>query len=157
MSKRKNTLALLSVGTTINNGEDSKELCFAIEVRPSEKDLGNAKRLLRDIGRAIKTFELIADLEDEQVFVPDSVHSFGPFVYPDGKDFFGFIVFRLQDDVWDKVPGKVRAGLSGAVGVLKQGSVRCRQRIKPVEQLILPGMEIIDAMKPSKKPETKEK
>jgi hypothetical protein len=148
MSKRKNSVALLSVGTTIFNGEGNRWLCFAIEVRPSGKDLENAPRMLRDMGRAIKTFELIADLEDEHVFVPGSNHCFGPFVYPDGKDFFGFVVFQTQEELGDKVPSKVRAGLNGAIGVLKQSEVRCRQRIKPIEQLMLPGMEMIPTMKP---------
>jgi hypothetical protein len=140
MSKRKYTSGVLSVGVGFVDGNPNGAFCFTINIRLSDED-EHPERCVRDIIRAARTFELHADLENEDVFVP-GIKAFGPFLLPGGKEVFAFVTFQVfQESVGDISLHRVRSGVDGAAALLRQSGYSVRRKYKDIEQLMIPGVD----------------
>jgi len=129
----KKTVATISV---LRKGD--QEWVFLVNMRLNEDDRDLPDRCYRDLGRALDTFVLHADLEDDSVFNGQKL-SLGPYVYHDSEDAMGLIAFSSNPEVEEtQLASKVRGAVNAAASIIRQNGGRMvRKRIKPVEQLLL--------------------
>jgi hypothetical protein len=143
MSGLRNNLVLLGIGVARSQDGAKEYYCFTARFRPKvflreEPEVENMRRALRDLGRAMESFVLGADLEGPS-WNEIRRSAQGPFALPDGKEHFGNIVFvpsSTEDP--DVISRHIRAGLNAAAALLRAtGYYRVSIRYKPEEQLPL--------------------
>lgn len=136
----KNTVATISV---LN--KDKKQWLFLVNMKLSEDDRDLPSGCYRDLGRALNTFLLHADLENPNVFEENNL-TLGPYVYHDNEEIVGLIVFSVKDDIpvddSQSFASKILGGVNAAAGIIRYGGGRIvRRRIKPIRQLLLPAID----------------
>lgn len=143
MSGLKTNLVLLGVGSAMAYDGRGEYYCFTARLRPKvveedEKRAENVRRGLRDLGRAMESFGLAADLEGPE-WSEFRRAAQGPFALMDGKEHFGSIVIIPSPDAEvDVISRHIRAGLNAATALLRAtGYYRVSIRYRPVEQLPL--------------------
>ena len=129
----KKTVATVSI---LRKGE--AEWLFSVNMRLNEDDRDLPGNCYRDLGRALSTFVLHADLGNENIFEERRL-DLGPYIYHDNEDVMGIVAFAAKPDADDtKLGGQLRVGVNAAASIIRQGGGRIvRRRIKPVEQLLL--------------------
>jgi hypothetical protein len=108
---------------------------------PRDEEVVAPARCLRDLGRAVKTFALVADIENGELIeaVP---YSGGPFVLSKGQEWFSDLVLLPCEGVdEDELLSHLRAGVNAATALLRSGGYRVSLQIKPPEQVEIPGAE----------------
>lgn len=138
MPAQKKTNVSVTVADEISGGQG---ICVLIEMKIGSDDTGNESRCMRDLQRALQTFHLHADLEDKTAF--SSAVVFGPYSYNDQKNLISFARLHPQDGVdRNSFSAKIRTGVHGVSSLLRQGGTyRVKARIKPVEQVTIPGTD----------------
>lgn len=140
MAKLKNNNVLLAIGTAELGEERETAYCFTARLRPKDDDPTNISRCLRDLGRALDTFSLSADVDGASEWARAvSLTARGPFALPNGQEHFGSIVIVPSNEAEpDHVKRQLRAGLNSAAALLRATSYyRVSIKYKPVEQLEL--------------------
>lgn len=140
MAKLKNNNVLLAVGTAELADDDGPLYCFTARLRPKDDDPTNVSRCLRDLGRALDTFALSADVNGGSEWTRTvSLDARGPFALPGGQEHFGSIVIVPDNDAApEHIARQLRAGLNSAAALLRAtGYYRVSIKYKPVEQLEL--------------------
>jgi hypothetical protein len=140
MAKLKNNNVLLAVG--IAELGDPKEMvyCFTARLRPKDLEPTNLSRGLRDLGRALDTFALSADVNGGSEWARDvSLNGRGPFAMHGAGEFFGnIIIVPSEEALPEHIARQLRAGLNSAAALLRAtGYYRVSIKYKPVEQLEL--------------------
>lgn len=140
MTTLKNNNVLLAVGAAALEERAGVVYCFTARLRPKDDDPTNVSRGLRDLGRALDTFALSADVNGGSEWV-EAVSSVarGPFALPDGQEHFGSIVIvPAKEADGEHVARQLRAGLNSAAALLRAtGYYRVSIKYKPIEQLEL--------------------
>jgi hypothetical protein len=138
MPAQKKTIVSVVVADEISGGQG---VCVLIEMKIGSDDANNAGRCMRDLQRALQTFHLHADIEDKNVFQAAVVS--GPYSYNDQKNLISFVRLYPLDGVdRNTFSAKIRTGVHGVGSLLRQGGTyRVKARIKPVEQIPIPGTE----------------
>jgi hypothetical protein len=132
----KKTVATISV---LRKGE--KQWLFSVGMRLNEDDRDLPSNCFRDIGRALNTFVLHADLDDSNVFEENNL-IIGPYVYHENEEAIGVVPFAVKNGDSTAAAEKIRSGLNAAAAIIRQGDGRIvRRRIAPVKQLLLPVEE----------------
>lgn len=140
MSKLKNNNVLLGIGVARSSDGEGEYYCFTARLRPMDSDNENLSRSLRDLGRALQTFALIADVEGPSDWAAQvSNTAVGPFAMPNGQEHFGSIVIvPARDADPERVARQLRSGLNAAAALLRStGYYRVSIKYRPVEQLHL--------------------
>lgn len=126
----KKTVATISV---LRKGEN--QWLFSVNMRLNEDDRDLPSNCYRDIGRALNTFVIHADLENEKVFEENNL-ILGPYVYHDNEDAMGVVAFSVKDASF---ASQIQGGVNAAASIIRQGGGRVvRRRVKPIKQLLLP-------------------
>jgi hypothetical protein len=129
----KKTVATVSV---LRRGE--KQWLFSLSMRLNEDDRDLPSNCFRDIGRALNTFVLHADLDDSNVFEENNL-ILGPYIYHENEEAIGVVPFAVKNGDSATAAEKIRSGLNAAAAIIRQGDGRIvRRRIKPIKQLLLP-------------------
>jgi len=130
----KKTVATISV---LRKGD--KQWLFSVGMRLNEDDRDLPSNCFRDIGRALKTFLIHADLGDTNIFEGNN-EILGPYIYHENEEAMGVIPFAVKEADSAAAAEKIRSGLNAAAAIIRQGDGRMvRRRIEPVKQLLLPG------------------
>jgi hypothetical protein len=144
MSGLKKNHVLLGIGLARSQDGAKEYYCFTARFRPraivnKEEVLENLRRGLRDLGRAIESFVLAADLEGP-AWNDVRRSAQGPFAMPKGQEHFGNIVFvPSSTEEPEALARNIRAGLNAAAALLRAtGYYRVSIRYQPEEQLSLP-------------------
>jgi len=134
MPAQKHTIVSITAARNIANGA---EACIVMEMRFGGEDVSNPDKCMRDMQRALQTFQIHADVEDKNVFRGSVMH--GPYSLGDQKGVIAVTVFLPREGVDENAfSAKIRSGVNGVTSLLRQGSYRVKARIKPIEQLELP-------------------
>jgi hypothetical protein len=129
----KKTVATVSV---LRSGE--KQWLFSVSMRLNEDDRDLPSNCFRDIGRALNTFVLHADLDDSNIFEENNL-ILGPYIYHENEEAIGVVPFAVKNGDSAAAAEKIRSGLNAAATIIRQGDGRIvRRRIKPIKQLLLP-------------------
>jgi hypothetical protein len=144
MAQLKTNMVLLGIGIAEQASGDGVYYCFTARLRPKdvEGDQDNIKRALRDLGRALDTFSLMADVDGASEWIASMTNAAkGPFMLPGGQEYFGSIVMVPSKSVEpDHIARRLRSGLNSAAALLRStGYYRVSIRYKPEEQLELSG------------------
>ena len=141
MSGLKKNHVLLGIGLARSQDGAKEYYCFTARFRPraiesEDEVLENLRRGLRDLGRAIESFVLAADLEGP-AWNDVRRSAQGPFVMPNDQEHFGNIVFVPSSaEESEAIARHIRAGLNAAAALLRAtGYYRVSIRYKPEEQL----------------------
>jgi hypothetical protein len=106
---------------------------------PRDDEVAAPARCLRDLGRAVKTFALVADIENEEL-IKSVPYAGGPFALPKGQEWFSNIVLVPQDGVAEEqVFIALRAGVNAATALLRSAGYRVSLQARPIEQITIPG------------------
>jgi hypothetical protein len=137
---------MLGIATTPLDISD--EINFVARMMPRDEEVEAPARCLRDLGRAVNTFALVADIENDELFC-EIPYSGGPFALPKGREWSSSIVLRPAKDVdEDQLYSHLRAGVRAATALLRSAGYRVSLQLVSAQQLVLP-----DSGAPSSEPE----
>lgn len=126
--------------TAARRGMHEGETCVLLEMKFSVGDSENPEKCLRDMSRALQTFQIHADIDDRNTFMSSKMH--GPYSLGDQKGVIAMTILVPQEGVDDVAfSAKVRSGVNGVTSLMKQSGYRVKTRIKPIEQLELQGTD----------------
>ena len=128
------------VNLTVTEHAKGNESCLMMEMKFGKEDQTPVDDHARNVGRAVQTFELYADVNNKNIFFAET-SLFGPYAidFDDRKGFMTFLLFAPNNEsdqsaFW----ARVRVGVNSMAGLLRQSGYRVRVRIRPIKQLDLP-------------------
>jgi hypothetical protein len=102
---------------------------------------GERARCLRDVRRAIQTFELVADIEDPALFEDLNNGSMGPFMLAESREYASMVHAALRPEaIEEQALGRLKQGVHAAAAIFRAaGDYRISLKVKPAIQLDLPS------------------
>jgi hypothetical protein len=153
MPRQKNTRVTVSALQHV--AETYCESCVILEMKSGEVDGGVVTRKhANDLGRAIQVFRIYADTSDVREDGVFEVADFkGPYSVGDGVGLMVLVFLGRRNGVSvEAFSARVRTGVNGVSSLLKQNGYTVKVKIKPVEQLPIPGTEGAPASEPAPTP-----
>lgn len=148
MPKQKKTKVTV---TALQHAIRKNEACVVLELKVGEEDKEPSLKHSRDLDRALQTFRIYADIENDNVFGAAQLQ--GPYCIGDNEGLMAMVVLSRAPDVAEEMfSTRVRTGVNGISSLLKGSGYGVKVRIKPVEQLPIPETEGAPAVPPAETP-----
>lgn len=137
MPKQKKTKVTVTV---LEHAIRKSEACIILELKVGGEDKEPTVKHSRDLDRALQTFRLYADTENDNVF--ESAQLQGPYWVGDHEGLMAMVVLAKSQDVTDEMCStRIRTGANGISSLLKAAGYGVKVRIKPVEQIVIPATD----------------
>jgi hypothetical protein len=134
MPRQKKTKVIVSA---LEHAIRKNEACIVLELKVGAEDHEPGLRHSRDLDRALQTFRIYADTENNSVFASGQLQ--GPYSIGDSEGLMAMIVLSRAPSIAEEMfSTRIRTGVNGISSLLKAAGYAVKVRIKPAEQLPIP-------------------